>query len=177
MSIRVNVSSTGNLMARAEAAAQKAFQNCMKELNAEFYSCFSKNVWDWPRQLPDRKLEGATLKEVLANYKAGKGITPPNPRNILDFGNPGLRGSKYMEFTGPYECVFKWSAPYAHFVHEGGFMWAWNRRPPLKGARAVFIPPRPWTKAVLGTQPVPGINPYPLGQRLKDVWLTQLRKG
>jgi hypothetical protein len=173
MSIRVTV--TGGLRARAEAAAQKASEIVMKELAAAFDQSFAAKAWTWPRDLPTRKLNGDTVSKKAASYRRGEGLRAGNPRNLIDVGN--LRQSASYRMTGPYQATFKWSAPYATFVHEGGYIWAWGRRPPLKGARAVYAPPRPWTRAVLGQENVSGIRTYDVGDRLKNVWLVQLKKA
>lgn len=178
MSSRVRVQvEVADLEARAEAAAQAATATAMADLNAAFQESFDFKAWDWPRDLPTRKLSGATLREKLANYRKGRGIRAGNPRNLIDNGNPGLRGAHLFEMTSPYQARFVWWAPYARLVHEGGWIWAWGRRPPQKGARAVYLPPRPWTRAVLGQEQVAAIQPFPLQQRLRDVWLAHFRQG
>jgi hypothetical protein len=172
MSIKVDVD-TGNLAALAEQAAERATEIVMDELFAAFQQSFSAEAWAWPRNLPTRKLNGATVREKAASYGRGEGITPPNPRNLID--NKNLRDTGSSRMVGKYEALFTWSAEYANFVHEGGFIWAWGRRPPLKGARSVLIPARPWTRAVLGQENVPGVVTYDVGKRLRDVWMVQFR--
>jgi hypothetical protein len=159
MSIRVTVSS-GNLQARARQAAQRATEIVMGELFAAFQQSFTANVWDWPRQ---------TVRS--------DGSTVGSPRDLIDVGSPGLRSSGSHFMTGPYQATFKWSAPYALLTHEGGHIWAWGRRPPLKNAKRVYLPPRPWTRAVLGQEAVSGIKTYDVGDRLRNVWLAQLRRA
>jgi hypothetical protein len=173
MSVRVTVQS-GNLAKLAEQAAQRATEIVMGELYGAFQESFDANVWAWPRNLPTRKLKGDTVAKKAASYGRGEGITPPNPRNLIDNGN--LRQSGSYQMTGPYEAIFKWSADYAAFVHEGGHIWAWGRRPPYKGARSVMVPARPWTRAVLGQENVSGIVTYNVADRLRNVWLAQLRR-
>jgi hypothetical protein len=174
MSVRVEIQS-GDLQVRAEQAAQRATELVMGELYAAFQQSFTAQVWAWPRNLPTRKLKGDTVAKKAASYARGEGITPPNPRNLIDDDN--LRGTGSWGMTGAYEATFKWSADYARLTHEGGYIWAWGRRPPLKGARAVYLPPRPWTRAVLGQERVSGIEPFPIAQRLRDVWLANLRRA
>lgn len=172
MSIKVRVES-GDLLKRAELAAELAAKEVLNELNSAFQQSFTAKAWPWPRNLPTRKLSGATVREKLANYRAGKGIRAGSPRNLIDFGN--LRQTGSWQMTGKYQAAYRWSASYAAAVHEGAWIWAWGRRPPRKGARAVYLPPRPWTRAVLGTEQVAGIRPFPLQQRLKDVWLVKFK--
>lgn len=187
MSVKVSVTS-GNLQALAEQAAQRASEIVMKELFAAFQASFDANAWDWPRSLPTRKLTGTTLAERLRSYNQGKGITPPNPRNIVDTGN--LRGTGSWQMTGPYQATFTWSAQYATAVHEGASIYPWGslRRArnrglssrqtvgPIAPPRRVQLPARPWTRAVLGQENVSGIRVYNIGQRLRDVWLDKLRR-
>ena len=172
MSVKVTVSQSTNLQAMAEAAAQRATQIVMAELSAAFDQSFTAAAWDWPRSLPTRKLSGATLAEKIRSYNAGQGITPPNPRNLIDNGNPGLRGSASWQMTGPYQATFNWSADYATAVHEGASIYPWGNR----NAARVQLPARPWTRAVLGQENVPGIRVYNAADRLRNVWLAQLRR-
>ncbi|MFM2158628.1 MAG: Cyanophage, partial [Cyanobacteriota bacterium] len=129
----------------------------------------------WPRDLPTRKLNGATVGEKARSYANGDGVRAGSPRNLIDFGNLRQTGSWQMQ--GKYQAAFTWSASYATAVHEGAWIWAWGRKPPYKGARAVYLPPRPWTRAVLGTENVAAIKPFPLQTRLKDVWTAYFKSG
>lgn len=172
--VRVQVEMV-DMEAKAEAAAQAATKAAMGELFAEFQHSFTVKAWNWPRDLPTRKLSGATLREKLASYQADEGVTAGSPRNLIDFGNLRLTGDWGM--TSSYQARFAWSANYATAVHEGAWIWAWGRRPPRKGARAVYLPPRPWTRAVLGQEQVAAIRPFPLQQRIKDVWLAHFRQS
>jgi hypothetical protein len=169
MSVKVTVSQTTSLQAMAEAAARQATEFVMEELAAAFQASFDANAWNWPRSLPTRKLNGDTLKKRAASYRKGEGITPPNPRNIVDSGN--LRETDSWWMSGPYQATFKWSSEYATFIHEGGSMKPWGN----DNAQRVIIPARPWTRAVLGQENVSGIRVYNVGQRLRDVWLAKLR--
>jgi hypothetical protein len=168
MSVKVAIESS-NLAAAAEQAAQRATEIVLGELSAAFDQAFTANAWDWPRDLPTRRLSGATLAEKARNYRAGKGITPPNPRNTIDTGN--LRQTGSWEMIGPYQAIFKWSAEYATAVHEGATIRPWGNR----NAAPVRLPARPWTRAVLGQENVDGIQVYNLGERLQNVWLATLR--
>lgn len=152
MSIRVTVSS-GNLRARAEEAARKATGAVMRELAAAFDQSFSAKAWDWPRE---------TQRTVG---------TAGSPRNIIDTGN--LRQSASWRMTGPYQATFRWSARYATAVHEGAMIYPWGNRE----AERVYLPPRPWTRAVVGQENVSGIRVYDVGDRLKNVWLAQFRRS
>jgi hypothetical protein len=171
MSIKVEVD-TGNLTQLAEQAAEKAIRIVLEdELFAAFQESFDANAWEWPRDLPTRKLNGATLAEKAASYRKGEGITPPNPRNLIDKGSSGLRGSGTRDMVSKFEVVYTWSKEYANFVHEGGTMRPWGN----KNAARVLIPARPWTRAVLGQERVSGIEPFDVGKRLRDVWMVYFR--
>jgi hypothetical protein len=151
MSVRVTVQS-GNLAKLAEQAAQRATQIVMGELNNAFQQSLSAQAWEWPR--PTKRTVG----------------TVTSPRNILDTGN--LRDTNSWQMSGPYEATFKWSAQYATGVHEGYVT-------KLRGGRqgpGLLVPARPWTRAVLGQENVSGIVTYDIGDRLKNVWLAQLRR-
>jgi hypothetical protein len=151
MSVRVEIQS-GDLQLRAEQAAQRATELVMGELYAAFQQSFTKNVWSWPRQ---------TQRTVG---------TAGSPRNLIDVGN--LRQSGSWQMNGPFQATFTWSANYATAVHEGAMIYPWGNR----NARRVQLPARPWTRAVLGQENVSGIQPFPIAQRLSDVWLANLRR-
>lgn len=169
MSIRVRIDGSG-LADRAEASAQKATEAVMREVFAAFQQSFTAKAWDWPDDLPTRKLKGATLAEKIRSYRKGEGIRAGNPRNLIDVGS--LRQSGAWELSG-YTATFRWSANYATAVHEGATIRPWGN----KRAMPVRLPARPWTAAVLGRVTVPGIRPFPIEQRLKDVWLAYFRSG
>lgn len=165
----INVRVTGNLRGRAEQAARAASEAVMRELFAAFQKSFTAKAWDWPQDLPTRKLKGDTLAKKIRSYEKGEGVRAGNPRNLIDFGN--LRQTGYYELTGPYSARFTWSALYATAVHEGARIRPWGN----KRAALVTLPARPWTSAVLGKVQVPGINPFPLEKRLKDKWLARFK--
>jgi hypothetical protein len=169
VSIKVRVESSG-LAKRAEAAAERAMQMVMGELFGAMQESFDAKAWDWPRDLPTRKLDGATLAEKIANYNAGKGIRAGSPRNLIDEGNLRRTGSFRMQ--GKYQAKFTWSSEYATLMHEGGWIRPWGN----ENARSI-IPARPWTRAVLGTENVSAIKPFPIDKRLKDVWLAKFRSS
>lgn len=148
MSVRVTANT--NLRDRAEAAAKKAAEAAFRELFAAMQQSFTARAWEWP---------GVTQRRVG---------TVGSPRNLIDIGN--LRQSGSYEMTGAYSARFTWSANYATAVHEG------YRRYRKDGGASTW-PARPWTSAVLGTVQVPGIKPFPLDQRLRDVWLARFKAG
>lgn len=153
MSIGVKVN--GSLRGRADEAAKKATEAVMRELFAAFQQSFTAQAWKWPRK---------------TRRKRGKAVVG-SPRNIIDMGASGLRGSGSWQMTGPFTAEFKWSALYATAVHEGYI----TRLRGDKQGPGLLVPARPWTSAVLGKVQVPGIKPFPLEQRLRDVWLARFK--
>jgi hypothetical protein len=135
------------LMAAAEAAARVGFA----ELNARFQDAIGSRVWEWPRET------------VRVN-----GQPVGSPRTIVDTG--ALRQSNSFTMTGPLTAQFSWTTNYASFVHEGAMVFPWGNTK----AKRVWTPPRPWTSAVLGTEQVPGIEPYPINTRLAQLLAANL---
>ena len=170
MSIKVTIDS-GDLYRRAESAAERAVEIVMGELYGAFQQSFTAKAWDWPQNLPTRKLKGATLAEKIRSYEDGDGVRGGSPRNLIDFGN--LRQTGSFQMQGKYQATYKWSASYATAVHEGAAIYPWGNRQ----ARRVILPARPWTGAVLGTENVAAIKPFPLQERLKNVWLARFNAG
>lgn len=163
------MSISGGFGDAADQALQKAFENVAREAFAAMQQSFTAKAWDWPDDLPTRKLKGATLAEKIRSYRNGDGLRAGSPRNIIDVGS--LRQSGTWEMTGPLRATFRWSANYATAVHEGARIHPWGNK-----RRTVTLPARPWTSAVLGRVKVPGIEPFPLKQRLRDVWVAEFRR-
>jgi len=70
-------------------------------------------------------------------------------RDIYDTGELARSGS--VTATGDGITVV-YSAPYANIVHNGGYIYPYGN----KGARPIYLPPRPWVTSVLyGGGPVP----------------------
>jgi hypothetical protein len=160
MTVRVRLQNTSATRRRAERAAERAVEIVMGELSAAFQQSLEEEVWSWPRET--RRVNG----EIVSS-----------PRNIIDTGT--LKRSHSWKMTGRFQATFRWSAHYATGVHEGAFVapWAQKNGAGFTGAqRRVYLPPRPWTGAVMGTQPVTGITPFPLDQRLRNVWMTKFRE-
>jgi hypothetical protein len=147
MSVRVGVS--GSLRALAEDSARRATQIVMGELSAALQQSFTAPVWAWPRP----------------TVRSG-GVTVGSPRNIIDTAT--LRQSHTWAMSGPYQATYSWSAQYASVVHDGAVVGRKVR---------TILPARPWTRAVIGTERVSGIDPFPLDHRLRDVWLGYMRRG
>jgi hypothetical protein len=170
MSINVRVN-TGNLQARAQQAARRASEIVMGELFAAFQQSFTANAWDWPRETTRGQYTYKGRGKKRRRVRSGEGgFTVGSPRNLIDTGN--LRQTGSYQMTGPYQATFRWSANYATAVHEGAYIYPWGNR----DADRVYLPPRPWTRAVLGQEDAPGVKPYNLGDRLQNVWLAQFRR-
>jgi hypothetical protein len=168
MSIRIQAGfTTPTTTGQAEAAAVEATRIVFSELNGRFQDAIGAKVWAWPRNLPTRGLPGATLREKLAAYNRGQGTAPGSPRNIVDSGS--LRQSNLFRLQG-FTGEFSWSAKYAGYVHEGARIHPWGDR-----SRRVYLPGRPWTSAVLGSELISGVPVHPTADRLRDVWLALIR--
>jgi hypothetical protein len=139
------------LSQRAEDASITAAKVVFTELNGRFQAAIGSKVWSWPRQT------------VRSN---GRSVS--SPRTIVDTGV--LRQSNNFQMNG-YEGTFRWTTNYASFVHEGATIKPYGNQK----AKSVYLPPRPWTSAVLGTEQVSGVEPYDFAARFKDVWLKALK--
>ena len=137
----------GSLRAQADQAARRASEVVLGELSAAFQQSFTAEAWAWPRQT------------VRSN-----GLTVGSPRNLIDTAN--LRQSHNWALDSPFQATYRWSAQYATAVHEGAVL----------GTRVrTVLPARPWTRAVMGTERVSGITPYPFEHRLRNVWIGYMR--
>lgn len=132
----------GGLSRAIDDAAYAAARKCWEQLDGRFSSAVTQPVWPWPRDLPTRKLKGATLTEKLRSYMAGEGVSGGNPRTIVDFGR--LAQSKVFTPQG-LSAEWRWTESYASFVKEGAMIRPWGNQ-----NRRVFLPPRDWERAVLG---------------------------
>jgi len=160
MKVRVRLQNSGATRRRAEKAAERAVEIVMGELSAAFQQSFDEVAWSWPRET--KRVNG----EVVTS-----------PRNIIDTRT--LKDSHRWKMTGRFQATFYWSAEYATAVHEGAYIVPWGRKNEagfIGPQRRVYLPPRPWTGAVMGTQPTTGITPFPLDQRLRNVWMTKFRE-
>lgn len=164
----VNVRVTGELRARLQRAHVDAARRVLSQLNSRMQDSLNQRAWSWPRDLPTRRLQGATVREKLASYLRGDGVTAGNPRNIVDIGS--LRQSYMFEYMG-LSATYKWTANYASYVHDGANIYPWGNR-----RRRVYLPPRPWTDAVLGNIRVAGIQPYNLQDEFIAAVLLELRR-
>jgi hypothetical protein len=84
------------------------------------------------------------------------GKTAGSPRTIVDSGL--LRSSNSYQVDG-LKAQFSWKQRYAVAVHEGARL-----------KNGGILPARPWTDAVLGTKPQPGIPVYDYRKRFEQTW-------
>jgi hypothetical protein len=113
-----------------KAAMRKAMDGTAARLSTRFREEFNARDWDYP--------------------------TPPRTRDIVDTGR--LRDSQSHTVSPEGVITFRWSAPYATQVHEGGVT--------TEGER---FPGRPWTR-----DPIAEL-PQIFGEELGDVLRGGLR--
>lgn len=132
----------------ARTASEKAAKAVFQILNARFQAALAAPVYAWDL--------GTTIRS--------NGQEVGSPRNIVDTGL--LRQSN----TGPeidgLRAKFRWRVPYAAAVHEGAHL-----------ANGTLLPARPWTGAVLGTEPVSGIEPFDYRSAFRDAWMKAFRSS
>ena len=123
-----------------KSARQKALASLIKGVHASgsriqsylptvLNEAMEAPVWSWP---------GATHRR--------SGELAGSPRNIVDTGK--LRGSlkvsaKFLKTRTTFNIAY--SAPYAKFVHDGGYMVPYGDR----RRSTVYLPGRPWITAAL----------------------------
>lgn len=142
----VTFTATRNLQALAEAANQAARRAILAELSQRFQDAIRAPVYSWPRN---------TLRQ--------NGQMVGSPRDIVDTGLLA-RQQQAPQVSGT-RAVFRWTAPYSPYVHEGVR---------LRGGG--IMPARPWTGAVLGTEPINGIEPYDFRARFRQEWLQSFNR-
>ena len=135
-----------NYQAKARRASEKAAAAVFATMNGRFQAAIKAKVWT-----------GFPNVTIRSNgQKAG------DPRNIVDTGLLGQ--SNKLEIQG-VTARFGWYVAYATAVHEGA-----------KLANGGIIPARPWTGAVLGTDPTDGIPVYDYRKAFRDVWLQVFKR-
>ncbi len=132
----------------ARQASEQAAKASFQILNARFQAALAAPVFDWR--------PGVTT--VRSN-----GQTVGSPRNAIDTGN--LRDSNTGPVISGLRVQFRWRTPYAAAAHEGAVL-----------SSGTVLPARPWTGAVLGTEPVTGIPVLDLGTLFRDTWLQAFRR-
>ncbi len=143
----MKVSFGADFQGRARRASEKAARAIFQVLNARFQAALAAPVYDWRSGITTVRSNGQEVG---------------SPRNIVDTGL--LRQSN----TGPeidgLRAKFRWRVPYAAAVHEGAQL-----------SNGTLLPGRPWTGAVLGTEPVSGIEPFDYRGAFRDAWLKAFR--
>jgi hypothetical protein len=130
---------------RARRASEAAAKAVFQTLNARFQAALRAPVYSWP---------GETVRS--------NGQVAGTTRNIVDTANL-FQSNSGPEIDG-LKVRYAWRTPYATAVHEGY---------QLQNGRQ--MPARPWTSAVLGTEPVDGIEPYDYRKAFRDVWLARFK--
>lgn len=141
----MKVTFSTDYQSRARAASEAATKAVFATLNARFQAALRAPVYSWP---------GETIRS--------NGQVAGTTRNIVDTAN------LFQSNSGPQidglRATFAWRTPYATAVHEGY---------ELQNGR--MMPARPWTSAVLGTEPVDGIETYDYRKAFRDVWLARFK--
>jgi hypothetical protein len=134
-----------NYSSATAKASEAAAKAVFQILNARFQQALRAPVYSWP---------GETERS--------NGQIAGTTRNIVDTAN------LFQSNTGPQilglRVRYTWRTPYATAVHEGY---------QLQDGRQ--MPARPWTSAVLGTEPVDGIEPYDYRKAFRDVWVAKFK--
>lgn len=136
---------TVDYVGRARRASERAAQSVFLQLNGRFQTAMGAKVWAWPN---------VTIRS--GGKKAG------NPRNIVD--SNVLRLSNTGPQISGLRAVYTWRTPYATAVHEGAVL-----------TNGTVLPARPWTSAVLGTEPQSGIQVFDVAKAFRNNWLLQFR--
>jgi len=141
----VKVSFTSDFEGRARRASEAAAKAVFATLNARFQAALRAPVYSWP---------GETIRS--------NGQVAGTTRNIVDTANL-FQSNSGPEIDG-LKARYAWRVGYAAAVHEGAVL-----------QNGTILPARPWTSAVLGTEPVDGIEVYDYTRAFKDIWLQRFR--
>jgi hypothetical protein len=142
----VKVSFGADFQGRARRASEKAAAAVFLTLNQRFQAALATPAYSWGL--------GTTIRS--------NGQQVGSPRNIVDTGL--LRQSNTGPQINGLRVRYIWRVPYAAAVHEGAQL-----------SNGTLLPARPWTSAVLGSEPVSGIEPYDYRKAFKDAWLANFR--
>jgi hypothetical protein len=130
---------------KARAASEAAAKAVFQILNARFQAALRAPVYSWP---------GETVRS--------NGQVAGTTRNIVDTANL-FRSNTGPEIDG-LRVRYAWRTPYATAAHEGAQL-----------QNGTVLPGRRWTSAVLGTEPVDGIEPYDYRKAFRGVWLARFK--
>lgn len=136
---------TVDLQGKARKASEQAARSVFLQLNGRFQAALGAKVWSWPN----------------VTIRSG-GTTAGGTRNIVDSGL--LRQSNSGPKITGLRAIYRWATPYATAVHEGAVL-----------TNGTTLPARPWTSAVLGTEPQPGIEVFDVRKSYRDAWLQFFR--
>jgi hypothetical protein len=143
--MKVTVKTSRRLAGAAQAANEAAARAVFAELAGRFQDALRKQAYDWPR-----------------DTERSNGQVVGSPRNIIDSG--ALAQQQQAPDIRGMTAVYRNTSPYAVAVHEGATL-----------SNGTILPARPWTGAVLGTEPVDGIPVYDAKARFKEVWLRRFK--
>lgn len=146
-----------------QKASAQALKRVAAELDGRFTDAISKRNWAWPRK-SKRGVQGITLSETAKKWRAAK-FNTGSPRSIVDSGD--LKASKAFSLQAN-RADWIWSTEYAAAVHDGAYIQPWANQ---KAAKR-WLPPRPWTTAVLQGAPTYKGEIYDFATRYAD----ELRK-
>jgi hypothetical protein len=160
--MKVTVKSSKRLASAAKAANEAAARAVFAELAGRFQDAIRKPVWKWnPVYAEGSKGTGITIRS--------NGDAVGSPRNILD-QETLAKSQQAPQITG-MRAVFRWTA--GRKKDGGGYVTAVHEGARLRNG--TLLPARPWTRAVLGTEPVDGIPVYDARKRFREVWLKRYR--
>jgi hypothetical protein len=164
--VSINLNS---LFGTIDDAAYAAARSCWRGVDTQFDRAINEKIWPWPRDMPTKKLTGATLAEKLRNYLDGKGASGGNPRAINDMGT--LSQSKLFTSQG-LTAEWRWTVDYASYVQHGAMIRPWGAK-----NRRVFLPPRDWERAVLGDGQGPTVDlRYDLRERFQTFLRIEIKR-
>lgn len=143
--MKVRIKTSKSLGAAAQAANEAAARAVFAVLAARFQDAIRKPAYQWPRLT------------VRSN-----GQVAGSPRTIVDSGL--LAQSQQAPRIQGTSAEYRWTTAYAVAVHEGAVL-----------SNGTVLPARPWTRAVLGTEKVEGIEVFDPRETFKAAWVRRFR--
>lgn len=143
--MKVRVVTSKGLSAKAQAANEAAARAVFAVLAGRFQDALRKQVYPWPR------LTVRSNDQIVSS-----------PRNIIDSG--ALAQQQQAPRIQGTQAEYRWTSPYAVAVHEGAVL-----------SNGTVLPARPWTRAVLGTERVEGIEVFDPQDVFRRAWVRRFR--
>ena len=137
---KIDIELPAGAVAALEKATEQAFRQVSYELDGRFQDAISSRAWPWPRQ-SKRGLSGSTVGERAKQWKKAN-FNTGSPRSIVDSGD--LKDNHTFTVNG-LTAEYVWGSEYAAAVHDGATIFPWGD--PTN--KAIRLPARPWTTAVL----------------------------